>query len=645
MSTPTAQRALALVPCALFAALAAALIATHYVVERGSFTQALLYQAVGFAAVVAVVAGTLLYRPERQAYLWWLAAGLGLSFAGDAVWFSYDFVLRIEQPYPSVADYVYLGGYGAFFVSFLLLVRSRQRPGLSDLLDGAIVLAGSALLFWFVLIEPVARDASATVASRVVSAAYPSADLLLVVAIAQLVLSAGARSFAFRALALGAVVLLATDTVYGLQMLEGTYVDGGWLDAGWMLETTLWGLAVLHPSIRSLHTHAPARHSRLTWHRLALLAAASLVTPFVIVFHADFADTLDLGFVAAAATVTTLLVFIRMALLFSEHGAAVAAAALRDVEARKEAAETLRLSHERFQSAARALDCAMYEWTAADESVLWTDGLRSVFGYPLEAVEPTLAWWLDRVHPEDAAEAERLVAERHGAAPTTDAHYRFRRQDGVYRHVWDRWVTTRDADGLVLSSVGGMTDVTDQIELEQQLRQSQKMEAVGRLAGGIAHDFNNLLMAISGNAELLAGRPSLDDGSRRDVAEIRRAADRAAGLTRQLLTFSRAEAPLTEAVALNELVTRTGTMLRRLLGPRRRDRDGARAGQRRGAVRRGPARAGARQPRGQRPRRDARRRPPAHRDASSGPWRGATGARGARLRRSQRRGHRHRDRS
>ncbi len=343
-----------------------------------------MYQSVGFAACIAVVTGILLHRPERQAYLWWLAAGLFLLSAGDAVYRSYEFVFRIEQPYPSVADYVYLSSCGAILVSVLLLVRSRQRPGLSDFLDGAIVLTGSALLFWFALIGPVARDTSATVASRVVSGAYPSADVLLVVAVAQLVLTAGAKSFAFRALALGAVVLLAADIVYGLQTLQGTYVSGGWLDAGWMLTTALWGTAVLHPSIRSLHTHAPVRHARLTWRRLALLAATSLVTPFVIVYYSGFDDPLDRGFVAAAATATTLLIFIRMSLLFREHGAAVVA--LRDVEARKEAARALRLSHERFQSAARALDCAIYEWTAVDGSVLWTDGLRSAFGYPLESV-------------------------------------------------------------------------------------------------------------------------------------------------------------------------------------------------------------------------------------------------------------------
>ena len=74
MPTPIAPRAPTLVPCALFAALAAALIATHYVVEQGSLAQALAYQFVGLAAFVAVVTGTLLHRPERRAYLWWRAA-------------------------------------------------------------------------------------------------------------------------------------------------------------------------------------------------------------------------------------------------------------------------------------------------------------------------------------------------------------------------------------------------------------------------------------------------------------------------------------------------------------------------------------------------------------------------------------------
>ena len=110
-------------------------------------------------------------------------------------------------------------------------------------------------------------------------------------------------------------------------------------------------------------------------------------------------------------------------------------------------------------------------------------------------------------------------------------------------------------------------NVTEQRALEQQLRQVQKMEAVGRLAGGIAHDFNNLLMVIKGHTELLHDRAQADDArSRVKVEQIQKAADRAAALTRQLLAFSRMQVLQPKVIDLNEIVADMGKMLPRLIG-------------------------------------------------------------------------------
>jgi hypothetical protein len=110
------------------------------------------------------------------------------------------------------------------------------------------------------------------------------------------------------------------------------------------------------------------------------------------------------------------------------------------------------------------------------------------------------------------------------------------------------------------------TDVTDRRRLEEQLRQSQKMEAVGRLAGGIAHDFNNLLMAIMGFGELLLEQLAEGSEEREAAEEIQRAAQRAAALTAQLLAFSRPRSVQPEAIDLNELLVAMGPMLSRILG-------------------------------------------------------------------------------
>jgi signal transduction histidine kinase len=101
---------------------------------------------------------------------------------------------------------------------------------------------------------------------------------------------------------------------------------------------------------------------------------------------------------------------------------------------------------------------------------------------------------------------------------------------------------------------------------QQQLLHAQKLEAVGRLAGGVAHDFNNITTTILGYCELLAGEMAPEDPRRADLVEIRRAADRAAGLTRQLLAFSRKQVMVLQPVRLNDIVTDMDRMLRRLIG-------------------------------------------------------------------------------
>jgi two-component system cell cycle sensor histidine kinase/response regulator CckA len=110
-------------------------------------------------------------------------------------------------------------------------------------------------------------------------------------------------------------------------------------------------------------------------------------------------------------------------------------------------------------------------------------------------------------------------------------------------------------------------DVTERRALEDQLRQSQKLEAIGRLAGGVAHDFNNILMSIMGSAELLLMQSSRDAPALGEAAEIKQSVERGAGLTRQLLAFSRRQATRTQRFALGSVILGMDTMLRRLIGP------------------------------------------------------------------------------
>jgi PAS domain S-box-containing protein len=143
------------------------------------------------------------------------------------------------------------------------------------------------------------------------------------------------------------------------------------------------------------------------------------------------------------------------------------------------------------------------------------------------------------------------------------------------RETWpgrpDTWASTtkmplRDAAGAIIGTFGISRDVTERRSLEQQFRQAQRIEAVGRLAGGVAHDFNNILTVITGSTELLLQDLAADDSRRGDLEEVRTAAQRAATLTRQLLAFSRKQVLQPRVLDLNTVVRSLDRMLQRLIG-------------------------------------------------------------------------------
>jgi PAS domain S-box-containing protein len=173
------------------------------------------------------------------------------------------------------------------------------------------------------------------------------------------------------------------------------------------------------------------------------------------------------------------------------------------------------------------------------------------------------------VVPEEAdlsRKSDRRVLEtREPLLNVEEAHTR---RDGGKAALLVSRVPLRDAAGETVGVLGVYQDVTDRKRLEEQLRQAQKMEAIGRLAGGIAHDFNNLLTIIFGNAHLLRQLPADSPDFPQLIDDIHDAADRAAALTRQLLTFSRRQPSRPEVIDLNEVVAGLGGLLRRLLGER-----------------------------------------------------------------------------
>ena len=179
----------------------------------------------------------------------------------------------------------------------------------------------------------------------------------------------------------------------------------------------------------------------------------------------------------------------------------------------------------------------------------------------------------EQVHPDDrdALIAARAETFEKGSGPRVE--YRFRLKNGEWRTLESTRSPVRNHRGEIEKVVIVSRDITARKQAEEllrhrdeQLRQSQKMEAVGRLSGGIAHDFNNLLGVIIGYSESIEHRLTPNDPLRKSAEEIRKAGERAASLTNQLLAFSRQQVLQPQILDLNSLVSDMGKMLRRLIG-------------------------------------------------------------------------------
>ncbi len=185
--------------------------------------------------------------------------------------------------------------------------------------------------------------------------------------------------------------------------------------------------------------------------------------------------------------------------------------------------------------------------------------LQAMLGYT--GAEFAQMHYTDVTHPDDRELTQQLELDA-GSRDAFSLDKRYRRSDGSYidAHVN---VALDVEDDLGISLV---EDVTGRRELEDQLRQAQKMDSIGKLAGAIAHDFNNLMTAVIGYSDLLLQQASVDDRGRDKVEAIRDSAVRASDLTRQLLAFSRRQVLQTQDIDLRVVVKKMDTLLKRLIG-------------------------------------------------------------------------------
>jgi diguanylate cyclase (GGDEF)-like protein/PAS domain S-box-containing protein len=274
----------------------------------------------GLAPVLAIAAGVRLHRPRANLAWGCVALGFVLFWLGDVYTYSYPLLLHKEVPFPSLGDAAYLAVYPALIAGVLILERRRsRRKDRGSAIDAAIMTVGLALPSWVWLIAPYVHDHSLSTSGRLVSVAYPLADVLLLAVAVRLALDGGQRRLSFHLMISSIVCLLVTDFVYGLMLLQGTYDHQLWLDAGWIGFYLLWGAAALHPSMSEIDQPAAQSGGVLTRFRLGLLAGASLIAPTIGILDDLNSGDYDYAVVRAASSILFGLVVSRMAGLMRQQ--------------------------------------------------------------------------------------------------------------------------------------------------------------------------------------------------------------------------------------------------------------------------------------------------------------------------------------
>jgi signal transduction histidine kinase len=310
---------------ALYATTIAILGVVYFLVGADSIPQSVIYQSLSLGAIAAIVVGVVRHRPERKLAWALFGAGLVLWTLGDAYWDAYSWVLRTEAPFPSIADVAYIGGYPLLIAATFVLARGRARPRIADVLDSAVVAAGALIVTWALLVDPLLAQSGLSTAGMAVTVVTPVLDVLLLVGVVQLALRKGVENPALRFLVVGITFQVVTDVAYSYLTLKGAYMNGMFVDAGWIVAYGLFGVAALHPSMARIKPVPSSAVARFSSRRIALLAAAILCAPVVMIADSISGDPIGVVDLSAGTIVVTVLVGARLVLLQRERDRMVAA--------------------------------------------------------------------------------------------------------------------------------------------------------------------------------------------------------------------------------------------------------------------------------------------------------------------------------
>ena len=517
----------------------------------GTGLQTFFGALLGLAGAGAIVVGVLLYDPRPQRP-WWVLAGGQTCFAlADLV------AVAMRSPlgattFPSIPEFLYLAAYPIVTLGFaLLVVRRPLGAGWAVLLDGGILTAGLALLVWVAFADPILVSANLKYLDRTVEIVFLLCDIALIGVVSCLLLGSEARTTSIRLFVLSVLAMLIGDGLTG----PGTVSANSPVAAFFLFaQYGLWGAAALHPSMPRPARLNVDRGHRMTPMRLVALIIAGLAAPGVLAFQGLMHASVDYLAISLGGTVIVILAITSMADMVQEQTAA---------------AEKQLILEERFRQTSETLkailDSSPLPIVVVDRHrrvLFWNRAAEQLFGYTAAEV---MGQRSPIVPPDQSSEGKALMPRVLAGASIVEQELPSHTKDGRPINVRAHFAPIADEGGRILGAISLMEDTSELDRLQAELFEARKLESVGRLAGGIAHDFNNILTAILGFADL-----SLDEPPGTDLTEyvtgIRDAAERAAGLTHQLLAFSRRQMLQPQVLAVNDVASGVESMLRRLIG-------------------------------------------------------------------------------
>jgi PAS domain S-box-containing protein len=237
----------------------------------------------------------------------------------------------------------------------------------------------------------------------------------------------------------------------------------------------------------------------------------------------------------------------------------------RHVDKLEGAEEELRLVTQRLQLATQAAKLGIWDWNITNNKMHWDGRMLELYGLTPETFSEGIEAWQKGLHPEDR---DRTIEECQAALrgeKEWDTTFRVLHPDGIIKHIKANGIVVRDSGGTPIRMLGVNFDITEHVNLEAQVRQSQKIESIGTLAGGVAHDFNNILSTIVGYSHLSLMKMGVDDPNRHNLEQILASSDRAVALTQSLLAFSRKQPISLARIDLNDVIVQFEKFLHRLL--------------------------------------------------------------------------------